>query len=656
MSKLQLVVIALVILALVLAGVGLGVAFLETKTLQGTVQDVGGAAVPQAAVTLAGRSTFADDRGFFELQFPRGVWQVRVFADGYEGAQREINAADLWTQSFTAQLELQPRAWRGRVLDAKTQEPLPGTTVRVGEQRLETDAQGEFVVLGIRNGTNIQIERPGYRAVTVTVAAAGSSSEPTILALPPAETRIRVVDATTHKPLPGVRVSANGQAVVTEADGQVVLRGLAQGMLVSAQLAGYAKGTIQLDGAEQLTLPLQPSLLRGHVVSPQTQAAVADAVVLMANSDGAILSALQTDAQGNFTLEDFTQSPRLYVKKPGYQLAAFDIEQGGARDLPLTPFKARGIHLYYGISRADTERVLDAFKGTDLNAVVFDVKEDPGFILWDSKVPLAQQIGAYVERDYTASDQVETCRTYKLYCIARVTVFKDNLLARNRPDLALHDAAGGLLYENAAYWTDPAARAVQDYHIGLARELAAMGFDEIQFDYIRYPGTQNVLASEFGDARSRVSTIAAFLERAQNALRQTPAFFSGDVFGLTTATDDEQGIGQVWEAIAPYFDYISPMMYPSTWRYATNLWGGGFGITDCADAYACPYEIVRYGTVKARARTSSSWTLVRPWIQAYGMNLEQMLAQARGADDADSAGYLFWNNQGLYPGELFGQR
>ena len=125
------------------------------------------------------------------------------------------------------------------------------------------------------------------------------------------------------------------------------------------------------------------------------------------------------------------------------------------------------------------------------------------------------------------------------------------------------------------------------------------------------------------------------------------------MFGLTTATDDEQGIGQVWERVAPPFDYISPMMYPSTWRYATNLWGGGFGIKNCSDSYACPYDIMKFGTLKAQERTTNNWTLVRPWLQAYQMGLADMLKQSKGSDDANSAGYLFWNNQGIYPEGLF---
>jgi hypothetical protein len=484
----------------------------------------------------------------------------------------------------------------------------------------------------------------------VTLQQTGDSSQKATIPLTPSELHVTVLDASTQKPLPGVRVQGGSASVNTDANGMVVLRALTEGTEISAQAPGYRKATASAANETALTLSLEPTTVYGQVRDEETNEPVPNAILLYGNEKGAPASS--ADENGNFTIEDFSVVPKLYVKKPGYLLGTFDLHEGGEQQFMLTPFKAKGIHLYYGISKAEAEQVLAQFQDTEMNAVVFDVKEDPGLILWDSQVPLAQALGAYVQRDYTAQDQVQTCREYNLYCIARVTVYKDNLLAQSRPDLALHNAGGGLLYENAAYWTNPAETEVQDYHIGLAKELAGMGFDEIQYDYIRFPGTQNVLASEFGGPEYRVRTIQDFLERSSDALRHTTAFFSGDVFGLTTAIDDEQGIGQVWENVAPPFDYVSPMMYPSTWRYSTNLWGA-FGITGCADAYLCAYEIMRDGTLKAQERTTNNWTLVRPWLQAYQMSLSEMLDQSRGSDDADSAGYLFWNNLAVYPDGLF---
>ncbi len=646
MSKLAILTLTLVALAVLLGGAGLAVAYFDTKTIQGVVLNDAGAPIPQAAVTLAGRSTFSDARGYFEIQFPRGAYELRAFADGYQDAAQTLDADDFFAQNFSARLALEPKQFRARIVDANDK-PIANATIQFDDTTLQTDAQGEFTARNLKSGTKIQISAPGYRAVTANVQANGDGKQIVVIPLAPSELRVTVVDATNDKPLPGVRVSVNGATVNTDANGSAILLGLTEGAPLSAQAPGYAAAAAQVGAETALTLKMQPTVLDGRLIDGATRQPIANARLIL---NGALAS---TDAQGNFHLDDFSKVQRLIVKKPGYALGAFELKQGGKQDFALTPFQAKGIHLYYGIKRADAERVLDQFKNTEMNAVVFDVKEDPGYILWDSQTALAKQIGAYTPREFTAQAQVEMCRAYKLYCIARVTVFKDVLLAKNRPDLALHDANGNLLYENAAYWTDPGESAVQEYHIGLAQELAAMGFDEIQFDYIRYPGTRNVNVNEFGDRDDRVNTIANFLQRTNEALAPTNAFFSGDVFGLTTATTDEQGIGQVWEDIAPHFDYISPMMYPSTWRYAVDLWGAAFGIKNCSDSYACPYDIMRYGTLKAQARTTNQWTLVRPWLQAYQMPLASMLAQAQGSDDASSAGYLFWNNQGIYPDGLF---
>lgn len=646
MSKLSILILTLVVVAILLGGIGLGIAYFENKSVQGTVLNSDGAPIQRAAVTIAGRSAFSDARGYFEIQFPRGTHELRAFAEGYQDAAQEINAGDFFAQNFSARLALEPKQFRARVVDAQNK-PIANANVQINDETLQTNAQGEFIARNLKNGTKIKISAPGYRTVTANIQSGGDGKQIVTIPLAPSELRVIVVDATNDKPLPGVRVSVNGSFLNTDANGAVVLQGLTQGTALSAQAPGYAAANAQLGNETELTIKLQPTSLNGRVIDSVTQQPIANARLIL---NGTMP---QTDAQGKFHLDDFSQIKRIFVKKPGYALGAFDLKQGGAQDFALTPFQAKGIHLYYGIKRADTERVLDQFKNTEMNAVVFDVKEDPGYILWDSQTALAKQIGAFVPREYTAQQEVETCRAYNLYCIARVTVFKDVLLAKNRPDLALHDANGNLLYENAAYWTDPAEQEVQEYHIGLAQELAAMGFDEIQFDYIRYPGTRNVSVNEFGDRDYRVNTLANFLQRSADALAPTTAFFSGDVFGLTTATTDEQGIGQVWEDIAPHFDYISPMMYPSTWRYATDLWGAAFGIKNCGDAYACPYDIMRYGTSKAQERTQNNWTLVRPWLQAYQMDLQSMLAQSQGSDDANSAGYLFWNNQGIYPNGLF---
>lgn len=657
MSKASIFVVILVLIALGLCGLGLGVAYLETKTLRGTVLDANGAPISQVALTVAGRSTFSNEQGAFEIQFPRGEWELRAFADGFRETAQRVDAGALWEQNFSAALIMEPKEWHGQVVASDTQQPIANARVQLGGQILTTNTHGEFVAVGVRSGTKIEISQPGYSTTAVTVRSAGDGTQMATIELAPAELRVTVIDGANQKPLAGVRVRASGSGVnigtYTDVHGVVMFRGLTEGTQVSARVPGYAQASATAPDGGQLTLELQPTSLQGRIVDAATKASVPNAILLLGDGRGEATHALTGDAKGNFELEDFTAAPRLFIKKPGYLLGEFDLKKGGAQEFTLTPLKVKGIHLFYGIQREDAERLLKQFQNTDMNAVVFDVKEGPGYILWDSQTTLAKKIAAYTPRTFTANDEAEMCRAFKLYCIARVTVFKDVLLAKSRPDLALHTPRGGLLYENGAYWMNPAEPEVQDYHIGLAKELAAMGFDEIQFDYIRFPGATGILNSEFGDPDYRVATVQGFLQRAADALRPTTAFFSGDVFGLTTAIDDEQGIGQVWEKVAPPFDYVSPMMYPSTWRYSIGLWGTNFGIKNCSDAYACPYDILHYGTAKAQERTTNNWTLVRPWLQAYDMNLNQMLAQARGSDDANSAGYLYWNNAGIYLDGLF---
>ncbi len=199
---------------------------------------------------------------------------------------------------------------------------------------------------------------------------------------------------------------------------------------------------------------------------------------------------------------------------------------------------------------------------------------------------------------------------------------------------------------------NPAKTQVWDYDIALAKELSGLGFDEVQFDYIRYPGNPQPL--ECGTTDTRLETIRKFLETASTAFKPLSIFFSGDVFGLTTATTDEQGIGQRLEIDAPYLDYLSPMMYPSTWKGSPGLFRDGLNNPTCTAALACPYDIMFHGTQIARQRTGG--VLIRPWLQAYtdtGFGVAQYIQQKQGSDAADSAGWLFWNNQGIYPDGMF---
>ncbi|CAG0948062.1 hypothetical protein ANRL1_04889 [Anaerolineae bacterium] len=194
--------------------------------------------------------------------------------------------------------------------------------------------------------------------------------------------------------------------------------------------------------------------------------------------------------------------------------------------------------------------------------------------------------------------------------------------------------------------------------LALAKEVAAMGFDEIQFDYVRFPGkVGNVYYSVPYTEDSRIAAIAGFLARAQKELRPTGVFISADVFGLTTATEDDQHTGQRLRDLGPYLDYVSPMVYPDTWVNAQDLLLNGLGIPNCTEAVRCPYEVIFNSYKRAAEKTT---TKVRPWLQAYmgrgDFGVEQYRIQKKAATDVGSAGWMFWNGTGNYDPKLFEPR
>jgi hypothetical protein len=223
---------------------------------------------------------------------------------------------------------------------------------------------------------------------------------------------------------------------------------------------------------------------------------------------------------------------------------------------------------------------------------------------------------------------------------------KDDKLAYARPDLALHTLGGAVYADSTAAWVNPAKPEVHTYALALAKELVQIGFDEVQFDYIRYPGNFGI--AESGTPDTRVTAIKSLLADAQKTFATLPAFLSADVFGLTTLTDDENNIGQRLREVAPYLDYISPMEYPDTYNAGMLQ---AMGITDCTVPRYCPYETVYQSTRGALTRAGT--TRVRPWIQAYGWNTADYAQEKKAAGAAPSYGWIFWNNEGLYDIQLF---
>jgi len=319
------------------------------------------------------------------------------------------------------------------------------------------------------------------------------------------------------------------------------------------------------------------------------------------------------------------------------------------------PRTVKGLYLsYHGVGdRTIRGRVLDLLDRTELNAVVIDVKGDEGYIPYDSQVPLAREAGATARVRVHDFDQIlGRLKAKGLYLIARIVVFKDNVLARHHPAWAVTETGSRALWLDAERlaWLDPFEDAAWSYAIAIASEAARKGFDEIQLDYLRFPTEGHLAAARYrrsNTSASREQAVASFLERTRAALRPIGALLALDVFGYTAFNLDDTGIGQRIETLTPWLDVLCPMAYPSSYH---------LGIPGYRNPVAHPYEIVLETVRRARERTAGTRVQVRPWIQSFGdyafdrrpFEAAEIQAQMKAALDAGASGWMLWNPQNRY--------
>jgi len=187
-----------------------------------------------------------------------------------------------------------------------------------------------------------------------------------------------------------------------------------------------------------------------------------------------------------------------------------------------------------------------------------------------------------------------------------------------------------------------------EYPIGVAEEAAAAGFDEVQFDYVRFPDTGSGVAySEASTEASRVATITGFLREARRRLAPYNVFLAMDSFGYVCWNENDTGIGQRIEDLATVMDVISPMLYPS---------GFQFGIPGYRNPVQNPYEIVYKSLEECKRRTTSSAARYRPWLQAFTdyafggkyFGADEIGKQTKAARDARTDGWMLWNPRNVY--------
>ncbi len=366
--------------------------------------------------------------------------------------------------------------------------------------------------------------------------------------------------------------------------------------------------------------------------------------------------------------------------KPG--IAAVRAEEGPeAAPVPLvthvsTPDFVKGIYVTAATVSSSKRfaALVDLIGRTELNAMVIDLKDGGGPLAF---APQTAELRPFAESRPPIGDLAAFTKPLHdkhIYLIARVFVFEDPSFASKRPDLAVRSSGGGIWRDRrGVMWLDPAATDVWRYNAAIAKEAYANGFDEVQFDYIRFPTDGNLKALSFpvyDGKKPKADAIADFFAFLDAELRQKAGIpISADLFGLTMAQHHtDLGIGQRLDTGARHFDFISPMVYPS--HYAS----GFDGFANPADH---PYEVIYDNMVRgqevfaalkkesdaARAQNPQAGFTVataRPWIQDFNLGATYTAAMVRAemkaVADGGGSGWLIWNAGNVYTESAFGPK
>ena len=413
------------------------------------------------------------------------------------------------------------------------------------------------------------------------------------------------------------------------------------------------EATRWLAAAACLLLPAAPCVaaaIDGTVLDAATRAPIADAIVTV---DGTVS---RTDAHGAFHVQNADSGAKIAVRAVGYGRALSAPSGTAPLVVKLTALRPHAVYLsVYGISSATLRDAAVALRASNgINALVIDAKGDRGLTPWPSMARGTSGAMVFAERAPQVRDLaalLAQLHAQGFYLIARIVTFKDDPLARAHPEWAVRDAAGNVWQDREGQrWIDPFARDAWREDLTVAVEAARLGFDEIQFDYVRFPDSAGLRFMQPNTRENRTAAITGFLLAARDALAPYNVFVSADIFGYVCWNLDDTAIGQQLETLGAPLDYISPMLYPS---------GFTWGLPGCTKPTADPGQIVRRSLTEAQRRTGLPGVRFRPWLQAFRdyafdrreFDADEILAQINAADAAGTDGWMLWNPRNRYDPE-----
>lgn len=495
------------------------------------------------------------------------------------------------------------------VTDQVSGRPLQGAVVSIGEQRVDTNAEGVAVLNRPDDESFVIVQALGFEPTHGVVT--DSSAKKQAIALKSSTISGTVIDGATGQPLAGVNITVlqNGDPIplfaTSATDGTWSIQNAPAGAQVRITADGYATIDVPAVEAGQVNLTAAPT--------------------------------------------DPTPEPTAAIVETPESSASTGASNVDRSNLPPVPDVVRAIYVSANsAANSDTlDSIIQLIDETELNAVVLDIKED--YVWYDTQVTFFRDAEA-VNPIYDIEAVLAKLDAAGIYTIARLVVFKDPIVAENRPDLAVKDDNGGLWrgWQGEA-WVNPFLEELWEANILLAEEAAGYGFDEIQYDYVRFPSDGDLMTANFEHEYTmddRVGAIAGFLDASHERINEAGAWLGADIFGIVALYDDDQGIGQYLRDLYLHVDFVCPMVYPS------HFDAGSINVGNGGEPNDYPYEVIEISMAGALEKMDGDTRKLRPWLQDFSLGgmtkygPDEVRAQIDAAEASGASGWMLWNSGG----------
>ncbi len=641
-------------------------------TLGGTIKNAYTNAPIEGVQVRIGKQSdvVTDAKGYWHTQAWTTKDTVTVMGTGYQPVSLPLaERPDLQKpKSLTVTLDvgLRPDMLSGMITDSYANKPIAGAVVAVvGSHVLSatTDVTGHYTLGQVPEAFQIEVRAPNYEVQKGDIRQSTEHN----LTLRPNVLEGVVKDRYTDQPVAGVKVDMSDAQVTTDAQGKYRLMNTPANGQVSFSRDGYDKITQPFTKTISLNAVLRPNVINGLVTDAESGKVLSDTEVMAATTTtGTAVTTTRSDKDGHFVLSNVPDGAYLRALLPGYRRGDAQVTAGGLKDgFKLQPIAAKALYIKT-IVAARKKNVTDYFDiidKTELNAVVLDLKsdnlEDLGLIYYDSKLPIVKELKSSADIMDLPWVLAEAKKRH-IYTIARIHTFShDNQLVNVRPDWYVQKNGKPYYASFGVAWLDAYDERVWDYNIALGVEAIQMGFDEINFDYIRFPSDGDLTGTVFKGPRDHknhpeemYNTIGRFLQRAQKAVNGVGGYVSGDVFGYA-AWEPQAAIGQNLHVMGQYLDYVCPMVYPSHFlQHEMNF----------DDSSTHPYEIVDKSMklVHNQLDGPASRAQVRPWLQDFTLiyrqpiiryGVKEVRAQINASDDNHTSGWALWDSDNVYTAE-----